>query len=360
MDQNFYGVIMAGGVGSRFWPLSRKKLPKQFIDILSIGETLFQVTYNRLLKLCPPENIYIVINEGYRDIVKEQIPGLSDEQILGEPHPRNTAPCIAYASFKIHKKNPKAIIAVLPSDHLILDEENFLKTVTMGYEYIKENNHLLTLGLQPTRPDTGYGYIQFDEENGKDGIFKVKTFTEKPNEELAEYFVSSGEFLWNSGMFVWKASVILEALKKYSNETYNIFKKGVKHYYTPEEKEFIQKAYELCTIISIDYAVMEKADNVYIIPASFHWSDIGTWNALHAFSRKDDHNNVIKGDMVLVRNTENCIIHMPNKKLVALNNVKDLIIVESEGILLIADKNKEQDIRNLVNDIKIKYGEKFI
>jgi mannose-1-phosphate guanylyltransferase len=359
MDQNFYGVIMAGGVGSRFWPLSRKKLPKQFIDILSIGETLFQVTYRRLLKLCPPENIYVVINENYRDLVKEQIPGLDDEQILGEPHPRNTAPCIAYASFKIHKKNPKAIISVLPSDHLILDEENFLKTITKGFEYIKDHNNLLTLGLEPTRPDTGYGYIQFDEENGKDGIYKVKTFTEKPNQELAEYFVSSGEFLWNSGMFMWKASSILDALKKYNPETYTIFKKGIKHYFEAEEKEFIRKAYELCTIISIDYAVMEKADNVFVIPASFHWSDIGTWNALHALSKKDEHQNVIKGDMVLVRNTENCIIHMPNKKLVALNNVKDLIIVESEGILLIADKNKEQDIRNVVNDIKIKYGEKF-
>jgi len=360
MDQNFFGVIMAGGVGSRFWPLSRKKLPKQFIDILSTGETLFQTTYNRLLQLCPSQNIYIVINETYRDIVKEQIPGIEDDQILGEPHPRNTAPCVAYASFKIHKKNPKAIMAVLPSDHLILEEENFLQTMRKGFEYSKENNHLLTLGLQPTRPDTGYGYIQFEEDNVNEGVYKVKTFTEKPNEELAEYFVNSGEFLWNSGMFIWKASVIIDALKKYNPETYNIFKKGIKHYFEAEEKEFIHKAYEQCTMISIDYAVMEKADNVYIIPASFHWSDIGTWNALHAFSKKDENNNVIKGDMVMVRNTENCIIYMPNKKLVALNNVKDLIVVEADGVLLIADKNKEQDIRNVVNDIKIKYGEKFI
>ena len=360
MDQNFYGVIMAGGVGSRFWPLSRKKLPKQFIDIFGIGETLFQTTYNRLLKLCPAENIYVVINENYRDIVKEQIPGILDEQILGEPHPRNTAPCIAYASFKIHKKDPNAVICVLPSDHLIFDEDIFLETIRHGLEHIKSHDHLLTLGLKPTRPDTGYGYIQFDEEQNHNGIFKVKTFTEKPDLELAEYFVKSAEFLWNSGMFIWKAKVILDALKKYNPETYNIFKKGVKYYYEPQEKEFIQKAYELCTIISIDYAVMEKADNVYIIPSNFQWSDIGTWNALHALSKKDDHNNVIKGDMVLARNTENCVVYMPNKKLVALNNVKDLIIVESDGVLLIADLGKEQDIRNLVNDIKIRYGEKFI
>jgi len=360
MEQNFYGVIMAGGVGSRFWPLSRKKLPKQFIDILSTGETLFQTAYNRLSKICPAENIYIVTNEGYRDIVKEQIPGLTDEQILGEPHPRNTAPCIAYASFKIHKKNPDAIMAVLPSDHLIMDEDIFQETMRYGFDYVKNNDHLLTLGIKPTRADTGYGYIQFDDEIKQDGIFKVKTFTEKPDAELAEYFVKSGEFLWNSGMFIWKAKVILDALKGCNPETYNIFKKGLKHYSEPGEKEFIQKAYELCTIISIDYAVMEKSDNVYIIPANFQWSDIGTWNALHAFSKKDEQGNVIKGDMVLARNAENCIVYMPNKKLVALNNVSDLIIVESDGVLLIADKNKEQDIRNLVNDIKIKYGEKFI
>lgn len=360
MEQNFYGVIMAGGVGSRFWPLSRKKLPKQFIDIFSTGETLFQTAYNRLSKLCPPGNIYIVTNEGYRDIVKEQIPGLSDEQILGEPHPRNTAPCIAYASFKIHKKNPDAIMVVLPSDHLILDEDIFLDTMNYSLDYIKKNDHLLTLGIKPTRPDTGYGYIQINEEVKNDEIYKVKTFTEKPDLELAEYFVKSGEFLWNSGMFIWKARVILESLKACNPETYNIFKKGIKHYYEEGEKEFIQKAYELCTIISIDYAVMEKSDNVYIMPANFHWSDIGTWNALHAFSKKDENNNVIKGDMVLARNAENCIVYMPNKKLTALNNVKDLIIVESDGVLLIAHKEKEQDIRNLVNDIKIKYGEKFI
>jgi mannose-1-phosphate guanylyltransferase len=229
-----------------------------------------------------------------------------------------------------------------------------------GFEFSEAHDYLLTLGIEPTRPDTGYGYIQFEEETGEKGIFKVKTFTEKPSEELAEYFVKSGEFVWNSGMFIWNVSAITDALEKYLPDIYDIFKKGTKHYFEQDEKEYIQKAYEICSIISIDYGIMEKADNVYVLPSSFQWSDIGTWNALHAFSRKDEHQNVVKGDMVYLRNTENCIVHMPNKKLVALNNVKDLIVVESDGILLIADKNKEQDIRHVVNDIRIRYGEKFI
>jgi mannose-1-phosphate guanylyltransferase len=361
MNQHYYGVIMAGGVGSRFWPLSRKKLPKQFIDLFNTGQSLFQTTYNRLLKLCPPENIFIVTNESYRDILKEQIPDLNEEQILGEPHARNTAPCIAYAAFKISKKDPKAVIAVLPSDHLIMDEDNFTHTMEKGYAFCEKHDHLLTLGIEPTRPDTGYGYIQFSDDTGKDNIYKVKTFTEKPNQELADYFVKSGEFLWNSGMFIWKAKVILEEMKKHIPELYETLKKGNKHYFQPDERSFIQKAYELCTNISIDYAVMEKSDNVYVIPASFQWSDIGTWAALHDYSKKDEHENVIKGDTVFLRNTQNCIVYMPNKKMVVLNNVHDLIVVEErDGILLIADKNKEQDIRHVVNDIRIRYGEKYI
>jgi mannose-1-phosphate guanylyltransferase len=351
---------MAGGVGSRFWPLSRKKMPKQFLDIFGTGQTLFQATYDRLALTIPSENIFVVSNEAYRDIVKEQVPALRDEQILGEPAPRNTAPCVAYASFKIRKHDPDAVIAVLPSDHLILDEQNFADALKKGMDFCGSHDYLLTLGIQPSRPDTGYGYIQFDEERNEDGFYKVKTFTEKPNQELADYFLKSGEFLWNSGMFIWKASLIIQELKKHLPEMYDTFHQGEKHYYTKGEADFISHAYEMCTIISIDYGVMEKASNVYVMPASFQWSDIGTWNALHAYSKKDEHGNVVKGDMVLIRNSENCIVNVPNKKLVALNNVNDLIVVESDGILLIADKNKEQEIRQVVNDIRIKYGEKFI
>jgi mannose-1-phosphate guanylyltransferase len=359
-NENFYGVIMAGGVGSRFWPLSRKKMPKQFLDILGFGETLFQSTYKRLAKVCLPENIYVVINESYRDIVKQQVPELNDDQILGEPHARNTAPCVAYSSFKINKKNNEAVIAIVPSDQLITNEELFAETLHKGLEFCKTHDYLLTLGIQPTRPDTGYGYIQMDEESQEDGIFKVKTFTEKPNEELAKYLVESGEFLWNSGMFIWNSKSIIDALKMQLPEMHQIFEKGNKHYFQEDEKDYIHKAYELCTSISIDYGVMEKAHNVYVLPSSFPWSDVGTWNALYEYGRKDEHGNVLQGDMVLARNTTNSIINVPNKKLVALNNIDNLIVVESDGILLIADKNKEQEIRQVVNDIKIKWGEKYI
>lgn len=359
-NENFYGVIMAGGVGSRFWPLSRKKMPKQFLDILGTGETLFQSTYSRLTKVCAPENIYIVTNEAYRDIVKQQIPSLQDNQILGEPHARNTAPCVAYASFKIHSKNPNAKVAILPSDQLITDEKLFAQTLQKGLEFCSENDFLLTLGIQPTRPDTGYGYIQIDEESQNNGIYKVKTFTEKPNQELAEYFVKSGEFLWNSGMFIWQTKTIIEEIHRYLPEMHEIFEKGNKYYFKEEERDYIHKAYELCTSISIDYGIMEKSHKVYVLPSAFPWSDVGTWHALYEYGRKDEHGNVLQGDMVLARNTTNSIINMPNKKLVALNNIDNLIVVESDGILLIADKNKEQEIRQVVNDIKIKWGEKFI
>ena len=351
---------MAGGVGSRFWPLSRRKQPKQFLDILGHGDTLFQATYKRLSKVCLPENIYIVTNENYRDEVVKQIPEIEPEQILGEPHPRNTAPCIAYAAFKIFHKDHKAVMAIMPSDHIILDETAFTDTLNKGFAFCNNHDMLLTLGIQPTRPDTGYGYIQFDEENDIDGICKVKTFTEKPNHELANHFIKSGEFLWNSGMFLWKASVIIEELQKHLPEIYDTFHKGNSKYFTDKEAAFITKAYDDCANISIDYGIMEKASNAYVLPAAFNWSDIGTWDGLYSISKKDDHNNVIHGDMVFARNTSNCMINVPNKYLVALNNVENLIVVEHDGVLLIAEKSKEQEIRQVVNDIKLKFGDKYI
>lgn len=359
-NKNYYGVIMAGGVGSRFWPLSKKKLPKQFIDIFNTGKTLFQEAYERLLNHCPAENIYVVTNEAYRSIINEQIPDLGSDQILGEPHPRNTAPCIAYAAFKIHAKNPDAVMAVVPSDHLIMEPENFDAVMEKAYHFASQNDYLLTLGIKPSRPDTGYGYIQMDEENNIDGIYKVKTFTEKPNNDLAKYFYESGEFFWNSGMFVWSSKAILDAYKKLLPEMHETFQKGENQFYTKDEQSFINKAYEMCTIISIDYGIMEKAHNVYVMPSSFQWSDIGTWTALYEYAQKDANKNVIKGDSVFVRNTTNCIVNVPDKKLVALNSVNNLIVVETDGILLIADKDKEQEIRMVVNDIKSKFGEKYI
>jgi mannose-1-phosphate guanylyltransferase len=360
MNKNYYGVIMAGGVGSRFWPLSRKKMPKQFIDIFGKNSSLFREAHARLAKLCPPENIYIVTNELYRNIIKNEIPALKDDQILGEPHPRNTAPCIGYAAFKIASRNPDAIMVVLPSDHIILNEETFHTTMLEAYNFAEKHPYLITLGIEPTRPDTGYGYIQIDEKQKLDNFFRVKTFTEKPNLELAKQLYESGEFLWNSGMFIWQAKTIVDEYHKHLPELYNIFKKGDKYYYTDEEKDYIRKSYEMCTIVSIDYGIMEKAREVYVLPASFNWSDIGTWNALYAFSNKDKENNAVKGDMVLLRNTQNCIVNVPNKMLVVLNSVSNLIVVESDGILLIADKDKEQEIKLVVNDIKQKYGEKYV
>jgi mannose-1-phosphate guanylyltransferase len=351
---------MAGGVGSRFWPLSRKKLPKQFLDILNTGSTLFQDTYNRMSRVCKPENIFVVTNEIYRDIVKEQIKSITDDQILGEPHLRNTAPCVSYGAFKISKQNPDAVIAVVPSDHIILDDDKFEAAMRHGFRFCEENPYLLTLGIKPTRPDTGYGYIQLDEEKQIDGVYKVKTFTEKPNLELAEHFLQSGEFLWNSGMFVWQGKVIIEEIRKHLPEMYELFKKTDKYYFTPDEKEHIQKVYELCTSISVDYGIMEKASNVYVLPVAFRWSDIGTWNAIYEYSQKDDNNNALKGDMILTRHTRNCIVQVPNKKLVVLNGVQNLIVVEDNDILLIADKGQEQEVRQVVNEIKIRHGEKFI
>lgn len=360
MNKHYYGVIMAGGVGSRFWPLSKKKLPKQFIDIFGSNETLFQTSYRRLRKLCLPENIFVVTNEDYRALINEQTPELPEENILGEPMPRNTAPCIAYASLKIARRDPDAILAVLPSDHLVLDEDTFAAQLGQAYKYAAGNDVLVTLGIKPTRPDTGYGYIQFDEESEDQGFYKVKTFTEKPNLEIAEQFLESGDFVWNSGMFVWSAKSINEAFKKYLPELYNDFNRAATKFDTSKEQEEINKVYETCTNISIDYGIMEKATNVYTMPATFSWSDIGTWNAMHSYSKKDAHENVIANSNIFIRETKNCLVRTENIKLVALNNVENLIVVESDGILLVADIRMEQDIRHLVNDIKIKFGEKFI
>lgn len=360
MNPNYYGIIMAGGVGSRFWPLSRKNMPKQFLDILNTGNTLFQSTYNRLSKLCLAENIYVVTNEAYRSIIKEQVPDISDEQILGEPQARNTAPCIAYGAFKIHSLNPNAVMAVVPSDHLIGDEENFNKTFLKAFDFAENNPVLLTLGIKPTRPDTGYGYIQYEEEHGGGDIFKVKTFTEKPNLELAKQFVSSGDFVWNSGMFIWSSSEIIKSLKMHIPDLYESFHRGVSNFRTSSETEFIRKIYETCPMISIDYGVMEKSRNVHVMPADFDWSDIGTWDGLYAVAKKDNNGNSVSGEMTFLRNTSDTMVNVPKNVMVALNNVSNLIVVLHDNILLIADKAKEQEIKQVVNDIKVAYGDRFI
>ena len=358
-----YCVIMAGGAGTRFWPMSRSGRPKQFIDILGTGETLIQQTYNRFLNICPSENIYVVTSEDYRAIVKEQLPDLSEFQILGEPSRRNTAPCIAYANHKILKKNPNARIVVAPSDHIILKESIFTKVVSDALNVVGEKDWLLTIGIKPNRPDTGYGYIQYsDEENVHDieDIRKVKTFTEKPILELAKTFLESGDFLWNAGIFIWSLKSIEKAFKQYLPEVNDLFTAGIETYDTPAEEEFINKTYSQCKNISIDYGIMEKADNVYVYAADLGWSDLGTWGSLFENSEKNNDNNSIVGKNVLTYNTKDCIINVPNNKLIVAQGLEGYIIAAKDNALLICKKEDEQMIRNIVNDIKIEKGDQYI
>lgn len=353
---------MAGGIGSRFWPMSRNTLPKQFLDIMGTGKTLIRQTYERFLKICPPENIYIVTNEQYQGHVFSQIPELNKNQVLAEPQRRNTAPCIAYAAFKIFQVNPDANMVVAPSDHVINDEKNFQEAIRIGLEFTRKTQGLLTIGIQPSRPDTGYGYIQFKEkvEDENFGINEVKTFTEKPNLEMAKFFLKSGEFLWNSGIFLWNTKAILEAFEKNLPDMYTLFQEGKNIYNTPEESAFIRKTYEKCTNISIDYGIMEKAKNVYVLSAEFGWSDLGTWKSLYEQLPHDQHKNAVVGPHVMLDNTSNCVINIPGNKLAVIQGLEDFIIVDTDQVLLICPKEDEQQIRNLVNDVKLKKGDKFI
>ncbi len=354
---------MAGGIGTRFWPMSRISRPKQFIDILGTGETLLQQTFRRFLKVCPSENIFIVTNELYKELIITQIPAIDSDNILCEPNRRNTAPCIAYASYKIKKQNPDAIMVVAPSDHIILNEETFSDVILSALKAAENNKWLITLGITPSRPETGYGYIQFCSSKPypqDERIRKVKTFTEKPSLEVAEVFLQSGDFLWNSGLFIWSIESITEAFEKYLPEVANEFIKGNDSYFTPAETEFIRITYENCVNISIDYAVMEKADNVYVLASDFGWSDLGTWGSLFEIREKDANNNTIVGKNVLTYESYGCIVHVPKDKLVVIEGLENYIVVEDNNMLLICKKADEQNLRHIVNDVKIEKGEKFI
>ena len=354
---------MAGGIGARFWPMSRTDCPKQFIDILGTGKTLIQQTFNRFTKICPSENIYIVTNERYKDLIKSQLEGIKDEQILCEPSRRNTAPCIAYAAYKISMKNPDANLVVAPSDHIIMKEDTFVNVITSALQATAEKDWLLTLGITPSRPDTGYGYIQFDESTTHETISeikKVKTFTEKPVLEMAQKFLKSGDFIWNSGIFVWSIQSILQAFDKYLPEVSSLFKKGESKYFTEQEEQFIKETYTVCKNISIDYGVMEKADNVYVFATDFGWSDLGTWGSLYDIRNKDKQGNTVIGKNVMLYNTKNCIVNMPKEKLVVLQGLDDYIVVEDNDTLLVCKKTDEQQIRKFVNDVKMEKGEKYV
>lgn len=363
MNKNNYALIMAGGVGSRFWPVSRTEYPKQFIDFFGVGKTLIQSTYDRFLKICPAENIFIVTNEIYTDIIKTQLPDLDENQILAEPIMRNTAPCISYGSMKIASLNPDATIVVAPSDHTITNQDAFIEAIEQSLKAAAENDCLITLGIKPSRPDTGYGYIQYVENTLKtdNQIHKVKIFTEKPNLELAKSFIQSGDFLWNAGIFIWSARAINKAFLKHLPEMHEIFLQGSTLYNSESEKAFISDAYQQCTNISIDFGIMEKADNVYVLPTDFGWSDLGTWASIYDIAEHDYVGNaVIPAEQVMMFNSSNCMVNVPKDKLVILQGLHDYIVVESNNTLLICPRSEEQSIKQVVADVKTRFGTKFI
>lgn len=356
MKNTNYCVIMAGGIGSRFWPISTVKKPKQFLDILGVGHSLLQLTFKRFNDLFPAENIFIVTSADYENLVQEQLPKLPKENILLEPMRRNTAPCISYATCRIKQITPYANIVVTPSDHLILDDEAFKRNIVDGLQFVQDNDALLTIGIKPSRPDTGYGYIQIDESKAKEDRFnRVKTFTEKPNLELAEFFLKSGEFHWNAGIFMWSLKSIDNALTEHLPEVHNLFLEGEQSLGTDMEKEFIQKVYSECKTISIDYGVMEKAKNVFTLCAEFGWSDLGTWKSLYENSLKDDERNVVfNADNMIVENCFDNIIRIPDNKSAIIKDIEGYIIVDSGDALLISKKENEQEIKESLNDLKRK------
>lgn len=359
LNKNTYVAIMAGGIGSRFWPYSRVDKPKQFLDVLNTGQSLLQLTFERFNKICLSENIFIVTNEDYVTLVKEQLPDLKDYQILAEPIRRNTAPCVAYVCQKIQSINENANIIVTPSDHIILKEDKFQQTIAKAIDFIEKNDVLLTLGIKPTRPDTGYGYIQ-REENEIEGVFKVKAFTEKPDKELAKTFYKSGDFLWNSGTFIWKANAIIEAFNKYLPEVYEAINSCKADFFTENELKAISVAYTQCTSISIDYGIMEKANNVYVIPSDFGWSDIGTWTSLYDEYEKDYLKNAVKGKLVHIYDSSDNMIVANDNKLVVVNGLKDYCVIDTDDVLMIFKKDREQEVKKITNDLKNNKLDKFL
>jgi mannose-1-phosphate guanylyltransferase len=360
MNKHHYVAIMAGGIGSRFWPSSRASYPKQFLDILNTGKSLIRWTYDRYAAFIPAENIFIVTSQEYVAITRKHLPELPEENILAEPSRKNTAPCIAYISFRLLQKDPKASLVVAPSDHMILDNESFRNITLQALDFVNHIKALVTLGIKPTHPNTGYGYIQHESMPAADGIYKVKTFTEKPNLELAKTFISSGDFLWNAGIFVWQVKTLIKAFEQYQPEMFELFDNEKEHFNTKKEKEAINRIYPLCTNVSIDIAIMEKADNVYVIPSSFGWSDLGTWNSAYDNLEKDYLGNAVAGENVIVIDATKCMVSVPNNKLVVLQGIDDAIIVDTPDVLLICRKEKEQSIKEYVAEVKRNKGDKYL
>jgi mannose-1-phosphate guanylyltransferase len=359
-NKNNYVCIMAGGIGSRFWPESRTAYPKQFLDLLGTGKSLIQWTYNRFSKICPKENIYFITNQAYITTLKGQIPEISDDNIISEPSRKNTAACAAYFAHKMMALNNKANIIMSPADHLIMDEAAFERTTADALEFVSAHNALLTMGIKPTRPDTGYGYIQYDPEAELDKVYRVKTFTEKPSIELARTFLKSGDFLWNSGIFVWNVNTIMDALERYLPEMHEVFAAATEDYNTPREHDVIAELYTQCVNTSIDYGIMEKAKNVYVIPSYFGWCDLGTWESAYENSEKDYLGNAVFGDNVMIIDASECMIKAPKNKLVLIQGLEKFIVIDTKDVLLICERNREQQIKEYVAEVKRNKGEKFL
>lgn len=357
MENNKYCVIMAGGIGTRFWPKSRQSMPKQFLDILGTGKSFIRHTYERFEKLIPAENFLVVTNIKYKQLVLEHLPELKEEQILCEPIGRNTAPCIAYAAYTLLKKNPDAEMIVTPSDHMILNEEDFRTIIKECMDFASTHDAMLTVGIKPTRPETGYGYIQVSDNQP---ISKVKCFTEKPNLELAQTFIQCGEFFWNSGIFIWKVNTIIEAFRKYLPEHHQLFSGVMKALDTEAERNIVEMAFSECRAISIDYGIMEKADNVYVRCGEFGWSDVGTWGSVYQHSRKDRYANAIPQEGCYVYDTRSSIVSVPKDKIAIISGLKEYIVVDTDDVLMICPRSEEQSIKKFIDEVKYHNGDKHI
>ena len=358
MNKKYYAVIMAGGIGSRFWPISTNKYPKQFHDILGTGNSLIQQTYNRFKDLIPAENILIATNKKYKKLVKKHLPTIASDQILLEPAMLNTAPCILYSAFKIYNKNPDGIMIVAPSDHYIENEQEFINNVKTSFEYCSKNDFLITLGIQPTNPNTGYGYIKFNKSDTS--IKEVLNFTEKPNLKTAQKFINSGDYLWNAGIFIWSVKSILKAFETFLPEMFQLFSKGQNYYNTTSENKFIEENYLYSKNISIDFGIMEKALNVRVLPTNFGWNDLGTWVSLQEKLKADENQNTIVGGTVIFRESSGNMVKTQSGKKVVIQGLNDFIVVEKENILLICPKDKEQEIKEITTEVKLKFGDKFV
>jgi len=358
MNKNYYAILMAGGVGSRFWPVSTQDFPKQFHDMLGTGDTLIQKTFNRLANLIPKENIFILTNERYNDLVFEQLPDVTKRQVVLEPAMRNTAPCILYAALKIQKENEDAVMIVAPSDHWIEDEAAFTNNVQQAFDFCTQNDALMTLGIQPTFPNTGYGYIEYDKSNSS-SIKSVHQFREKPDYDTAKTFIAQGNFLWNAGIFMWSVSSVIDAYKKNQPNLYQLFEKGIDVYNTDFEDDFIRDNYGKSENISVDYAIMESSQNVYVLPATFDWNDLGTWGSLYDKLDKDKYNNAVVNARTLTEDASGNMIRTKGDKIVVVDGLQDYIIVDKDEVLLIFPKTKEQDIKKVLQNVKSTFGEDY-